>query len=179
MSRMAKKPLLLAQGVSVTVADGKVTIQGSKGTLNLQLPEEVKLDIDESGVKVVSENSMLQGTAAANIRNAMLGVTNGWTRTLELNGTGYRATVSGSNLQLALGLSHPVSVQAPEGIRFEVKENKITVLGTDKVQVGQTAAKIRALRPADPYKAKGFKYDDEVIVRKAGKAAKAGGAGGK
>lgn len=173
---MARKPLPLISGVTVTPMPGMVTVVGPKGTLSISIPEGVVVELVDAGVKINSDNSSFQGTTAAIILNAIKGVTTGWTRNLELNGTGYRAAVAGKVLNLSLGFSHPVTVTAPDGIAFEVKENKITVLGNDKVMVGQTAAKIRALRPADPYKAKGFKYDDEVIVRKAGKAAKAGGA---
>ena len=117
----------------------------------------------------------LVGLRWAYLSNMVRGVTEGWGKVLELSGTGFRATTSGTQLDLALGFSHPIKVTAPAGITFEVKENKITIKGPDKELVGEIAARIRALRPADPYKAKGFKYENEVIVRKAGKAAKAGG----
>jgi large subunit ribosomal protein L6 len=106
--------------------------------------------------------------------NMVYGVSTGWNKVLELTGTGYRATVEGSNLNLALGFSHPVIVQSPKGITFEVKDGNITIRGADKMAVGEIAAKIRGLRPADPYKGKGFKYQGEVIIHKAGKAAKTG-----
>jgi len=116
----------------------------------------------------------MRGLIRSLINNMVIGVTKGWTRVLELSGTGYRANTTGTVLNLALGFSHPVVVNAPAGIKFTVVENKITVSGADKTMVGQVAAQIRNLKPADPYKAKGFKYYDEVIIKKAGKAAKAG-----
>lgn len=176
---MAKKPITIPAGVTVTYDNGKVVVSGPKGQLESHLPENVKLEIANGEVKIVCELSPLAGTTAANLNNSIAGVTKGWSRVLELSGTGYRANVSGKTLNLSLGFSHPVAVNAPEGISFEVKEAKISVLGNDKVLVGQIAAKIRALRPADPYKAKGFIYENEVIIRKAGKAAKAGGPAGK
>jgi large subunit ribosomal protein L6 len=105
----------------------------------------------------------------------VIGVTEGWTKILELSGTGFRATTTGEELVLALGFSHPVKIPAPSGIRFEVKENKIKVAGSDKSLVGQVTAEIRSWKPADPYKAKGLKYENEIIIKKAGKAAKVGG----
>ena len=105
----------------------------------------------------------------------VIGVTAGWTKTLELSGTGFRSSVAGTNLNLALGFSHPVVIKAPDGITFEINENKIIVKGIDKTLVGEMAAQIRKLKPADPYKAKGFKYEGETVRRKPGKAAKAVG----
>lgn len=175
MSRIGKLPITLPQTVQVSATDTAVAVKGPKGELSVQLPEHVTVTIEDGKLLVVSTRSNLQGLVKTHISNAVKGVTDGWTKSLELSGTGYRAAVAGSNLQLALGFSHPVVIAAPEGISFVVKENLITVQGANRSMVGQVAAIIRAKKPADPYKAKGLKYEKEVIVRKAGKAAKAGG----
>jgi large subunit ribosomal protein L6 len=141
------------------------------------LHEKAKVEVEENEIKVKiegDENGSIHGLTRSLVANMVKGVTDGFTKTLELAGTGFRATTDGSELQLALGFSHPVIVKAPAGISFEVKENKINVRGTDKGLVGEVTAKIRTLKPADPYKLKGFKYENEVIIKKAGKAAKAG-----
>lgn len=171
MSRIAKLPVQIPDSVTVAVASGIVTVSGPKGKLEMNLPVEV--NISDKMVKVSGESN-LAGMSRTMIANMVRGVTDGWTKSLELSGTGYRAATTGKQLNLALGFSHPVIMDAPEGISFEVKENKITVLGANRGLVGLVAAKIRKMRPADPYKAKGFKYEGEVIVKKAGKAAKAG-----
>jgi len=178
MSRIAKIPVTIPEGVQVNLENRKVTVTGPKGTLFIHLGGQVKVVIDGNMVKVElgsEEEKNLPGLTRTLIANMVQGVTSGWGKVLELNGTGYRATTNGSDLNLALGFSHPVVIKAPTGIAFEVKENKITVRGADKSLVGEVAAKIRALRPADPYKLKGFKYEGEIIIKKAGKAAKAGG----
>jgi large subunit ribosomal protein L6 len=179
MSRIGKIPIIIPTGVSVDVDGATVVVNGPKGRLDLTLPAGVSLDVGGDTAKVVSDAGSMQGLFRTLVANMVKGVTEEWTKTLELSGTGYRASVSGDKLLLALGFSHQITVLAPEGIDFEVRENKITVRGRDKVLVGQLAAKIRHFRPADPYKAKGLKYEGEVIIRKAGKAAKAGGTTGK
>ncbi len=179
MSRIGKLPIIVPKTVTVDIRDGLVVVSGPKGELTTKIPSEVKVTRDGDKVIVNSEMSNLHGLIRTLINNCVLGVTDGWTKVLELNGTGYRANTTGAELNLALGFSHPVVVKAPTGITFTVVENKITVLGADKVVVGEVAAKIRRLRPADVYKAKGFKYEGEIIRRKAGKAAKAGATGGK
>ena len=176
MSRIGKMPVQIPSSVNVTLAGAVVTISGQKGNLKVEVPEKVQVQIEDGKVMVKSTESNLQGLVKSHIANAVKGVTDGWSKSLELSGTGYRAAVAGNNLQMALGFSHPVVIEAPAGIAFAVKDNMITVTGADKQMVGELAAIIRAKRPADPYKAKGLKYDKEVIVRKAGKAAKAGGA---
>lgn len=180
MSRIGKMPIIIPSGVDVTIDGQNVGIKGLKGVANIKLPEELmlksvdnKLQLIIKDVEVEADN--LHGLFRSLLSNMVIGVTEEWKKTLELNGTGYRANVTGTDLQLALGFSHPVVIKAPPGIKFEVNENKIKVIGTDKSTVGELAAKIRGLRPADPYKTKGFKYEGEVIIRKAGKAAKAGG----
>lgn len=179
MSRVARKPILIPGDVTVTVGGGRVTVSGPLGQLDAPIHEQVQVQLDGNQAKIVSEVGRLGGMTRAILANMVSGVSAGWTKTLELSGTGYRASSAGKQLNLALGFSHPVVVDAPEGITFEVKENKIMVRGTDKTRVGEVAAKIRAMRPADPYKAKGLKYEGEVIVRKAGKAAKAAGGAAK
>ncbi len=176
MSRIGRQIIKLPTGVTVGVANGVVEIKGPKGVLSWALNEKAEVVINEQElrVKMTEENAdNIHGMTRSIIANMVKGVTDGWSKVLELNGTGYRASTGGPDLALALGFSHPVNIKAPEGISFEVKENKITVKGTDKRLVGETAAKIRALKPADPYKLKGFKYEDEIIIKKAGKAVKA------
>lgn len=179
MSRIGKLPIIVPQVVTVDIRDGLVVVTGPKGELTTKIPTGVLVTREEDKIIVNSEMSNLHGLIRTLINNCVLGVTDGWTKVLELNGTGYRANTTGAELNLALGFSHPVVVKAPAGIIFTVVENKITILGADKVVVGEVAAKIRKLRPADVYKAKGFKYEGEIIRRKAGKAAKAGTTGGK
>ena len=177
MSRISKIPIIVPADISVSVSGSQVKVSGPKGDLTWVFPERMVVKVTDGKVLVSSEATEvdnLLGLTRSLIANMVKGVKEGWSRVLELNGTGYRANVAGPDLNLALGFSHPVVVAAPAGIAFEVKENKIYVRGADKALVGEMAAKIRALRPADPYKAKGFKYEGEVIVKKAGKTAKAG-----
>jgi large subunit ribosomal protein L6 len=176
MSRIGKLPIEIPSTVTVTVTGNIVTAVGPKGQLNLVLPAKVTVRMEDSKLLVESQLSNLHGLVRSLLSNNIKGVSDGWTKTLELSGTGYRAATTGSELNMALGFSHPVIIKAPTGITFAINENKITVLGSDKTMVGEVAARIRRLRPADPYKAKGLKYEGEVIQRKAGKAAKAGGA---
>ena len=150
---------------------------GPKGQLEWTMPAGVEVKIADKLAEVSAATSNLHGLSRSLIANMVKGVSDGWSKTLELAGTGYRASTTGAELNMSLGFSHPIKIVAPEGITFEVVENKITVRGADKVKVGEMAAKIRLLRPADPYKAKGLKYEGEVIRRKAGKAAKAGATG--
>jgi len=174
MSRIGKLPITIPTGVTVTVNSNRVTTAGPKGSLELLVPGGVTVQIKDNQVVVESKLSNLHGLIRSLLANNVKGVSEGWTKSLELSGTGYRAATTGTELNLALGFSHPVIIKAPAGISFQVVENKITVLGVDKTLVGEVAANIRHQRPADPYKAKGLKYEGEVIRRKAGKAAKAG-----
>ncbi len=176
MSRIGKLPITLPAGVTVSVDGAKVTTVGPKGTLELVMPAGVTVTMADNQILVSSDQSNLHGLVRSLLANNVHGVSEGWSKSLELSGTGYRAATTGKELNLALGFSHPVILPAPAGITFQVVENKITVSGPDKTLVGEIAAKIRSKRPADPYKAKGLKYEGEVIRRKAGKAAKAGGA---
>lgn len=174
MSRIGRLPILIPEEVNVDVSGKRVVVKGPKGELELKIVEGVEVVVESNQVKVNSGQSNLHGLFRSLIANMVTGVATGWSKNLELSGTGYRASTNGSQLNLALGFSHPVVIDAPDGITFAVAENKITVAGIDKIMVGEVAAKIRAFRPADPYKAKGLKYEGEIIIRKAGKAAKAG-----
>jgi large subunit ribosomal protein L6 len=177
MSKIGKLPINIPAGVTVKKGTGNlVEIGGPKGHLSFLLHEKAQVEItgEEILVKVADESfGNIHGVTRAILNNMVKGVTEGWMKTIELSGTGYKASTNESGLQLALGFSHPVIIKAPAGIDFEVKENKITVRGADKEMVGEIAARIRGFRPADPYKAKGFKYEGEIIRRKVGKAAKA------
>lgn len=182
MSKIAKKPINLPASVTVQVTDNQVHVKGPKGELDFSLPEKVSVDVTDGIVKVKAADEYsgnLSGMVRSIVANMVTGVSTGWSKTLELSGTGYRASVSGNQLQLALGFSHPVAVVAPAGVTFEVKDTKIIVRGSDRVIVGEVAAKIRTWKPADPYKIKGLRYENEVIIKKAGKAAKAGATAGK
>lgn len=177
MSRIGKLPIKIPEGVNVTIDQSTANVSGPLGKLQLDVNNAVEVVVLDGEVRVVlkdSESSNIHGLTRSLLANMIKGVSQGWDKTLELSGTGFRATTTGTELQLALGFSHPVKVTAPEGVKFEVKENKITVSGRDKIIVGEVAAKIRGLKPADPYKLKGLKYEGEVIIKKAGKAAKAG-----
>ncbi|MDP2649574.1 MAG: 50S ribosomal protein L6 [bacterium] len=178
MSKIGKIPVLIKEGVSVTTENGLLKINGPKGLFSYSIPKEVGVLVADGKIvvsqkKEYAENSRaIFGLVRASIANMVEGVSEGFEKKLELSGVGYRAQVSGNDLQISVGFSHPVKVVAPSGIKFEVKENVITVSGSDKTLVGDSAAKIRAIRPPDPYKAKGISYAGERIRRKAGKAAK-------
>jgi large subunit ribosomal protein L6 len=176
MSRIGKLLIKLPTGVTAKLAGRVVQVTGPKGTLTIKLHEKADIKIDDQTIRVVVDDENfgnIHGMTRSLIFNMVKGVTEGWSKILELNGTGYRAGTSGPELSLALGFSHPINIKAPSGINFEVKENKITIKGADKEMVGEIAAKIRGLKPADPYKLKGFKYEGEVIIKKVGKAVKA------
>jgi large subunit ribosomal protein L6 len=174
MSRIGKKPINIASGVKVTLAGQKITVEGPKGRLERIIHDqvEVKMEADQLLVSSRTERSgAFQGLMRSLIANMVDGVTNGFSKVLEINGVGYRAEVKGSTLNLSLGFSHPVVYPLPKGITAEVdkKANRITVSGIDKELVGTAAAEIRAFRKPEPYKGKGIKYADERIMRKAGK----------
>jgi large subunit ribosomal protein L6 len=179
MSKIGKKPVEIKEGVNVVYENRTIKISGSKGELEFHVPDGIDLKI-ENGRIDVSEKihgdrkiNALFGLTRAIIANMVTGVTKGFERKLELSGVGYRAQASGNSLSLSLGFSHPVNIKVDQGVTFSVAENIITVAGMDKDLVGNTAAKIRAIRPPEPYKGKGIKYQGERIRRKAGKAAKA------
>ena len=179
MSRIGKQPIPIPSGVEVQVADSRVSVKGAKGSLALQLHPAMSVAITDGNVVVSrptdeSLHRALHGLTRSLIANMVEGVTNGYTRTLEIQGVGYRAALKGATLEIAVGYSHPVIVEAPAGITFEVPQpNRIIVSGTDKQAVGQVAANIRAIRKPDPYKGKGIRYQGEYVRKKAGKAGKA------
>jgi large subunit ribosomal protein L6 len=179
VSRIGKLPVLVPSGVDVTIDGQQVTVKGPKGTLSHLVAEPITVARDESGTISVSRpdderlSKSLHGLSRTLIANMVTGVTSGYTKTLEIVGTGYRVTAKGSDLEFALGFSHPVVVPAPDGISFRVEApTRFAVEGIDKQKVGEVAANIRKLRKPDPYKGKGVRYQGEVIRRKAGKAGK-------
>ncbi|MDY5153460.1 large subunit ribosomal protein L6 [Actinobaculum suis] len=178
MSRIGRLPITVPAGVEITVAESKVTVKGPKGELAYELPEPITAKVEDGVVTVERPNESrearsLHGLCRTLINNMVVGVTEGYAKKLEIVGTGYRVAAKGQGLEFALGFSHPVVVNPPEGITFTVEgNNKVTVSGIDKQLVGETAAQIRKLRAPEPYKGKGIKYAGEVIRRKAGKAGK-------
>ena len=178
MSRIGRLPVVIPAGVTVEVKEGNyVVVKGSKGTLERALAPEMDIKVEDGHVVVTRPNDLkkmkaLHGLTRTLINNMVVGVTEGYTKTLEVNGVGYRASKSGKKLTLNLGYSHPVEMEDPEGIESEVADNKIIVKGIDKEKVGQYAAEIREKRRPEPYKGKGIKYADEVIRRKVGKTGK-------
>jgi len=176
MSRIGKKPIQIPEGVRVEIHQNKIRVEGPKGKLEKNIPSEIDVQIKE-GMILVSPKSKtkkakaLWGTIRQIIYNMVEGVTKGFEKKLEIEGLGYRASVSGDELILEVGFSHPVKIKKPEGINFSVEKNIITVSGIDKELVGQIAANIRRVRPPDPYKGKGIRYLGEVIRKKAGKKA--------
>ena len=175
MSRVAKKPVAIAKGVEVTVLADSVSVKGPKGTLSIAKPEGVDVVIENGQAQMSTSDASLvpmAGTLRAILANMVQGVSEGFQRKLELVGVGYRASMAGSDLNLALGFSHPVLFKAPAGITITTPtQTEILVSGADKQRVGEVAAKIRGFRPPEPYKGKGIKYAEETILRKVGKAA--------
>ncbi|HEX6222027.1 MAG TPA: 50S ribosomal protein L6 [Acidimicrobiia bacterium] len=178
MSRIGNKPVDLPDGVDVKVDGSMVTVKGSKGELARMFHERIGFDLEEGVVTVTRpddarESRALHGLSRALLANMVAGVTDGFRKELEIHGVGYRASLKGSDIELLVGFSHPVLVEAPEGVTFEVPEpTRIIVSGIDKEQVGQIAANIRKVRPPEPYKGKGIRYVGEYVRRKAGKAGK-------
>ncbi|MDQ6937426.1 MAG: 50S ribosomal protein L6 [Actinomycetota bacterium] len=179
MSRIGRQPVVVPSGVDVKIDGQAVTVNGPKGTLSHVVAEPITVSKGEDGELAVQrpdderQSKALHGLSRTLIANMVTGVTDGYTKNLEIVGTGYRVTARGSDLEFALGFSHPVLVQAPEGISFSVENaTHFTVGGIDKQKVGEVAANIRKLRKPDPYKGKGVRYAGEVVRRKAGKTGK-------
>jgi large subunit ribosomal protein L6 len=177
MSRIGRKPIPLPEAVTVEIAPGRVAVKGPKGELDQRLSSEMTVSEDEGRVTVErptdrGEHRALHGLTRSLIANMVEGVTNGFEKQLEIQGVGYRAQLKGKSLELALGYSHPVTVEPPEGIEFVVPQpTEIVVKGIDKQLVGQVAADIRKRRPPEPYKGKGIRYRNEHVARKVGKRA--------
>jgi large subunit ribosomal protein L6 len=177
MSRIGRKPVPVPDAVTVEIAPGNIAVKGPKGELRQVLSPEMKVE-QEDGVVTISrptdrgEHRALHGLTRSLIANMVEGVTDGFEKRLEIQGVGYRAALKGKNLELALGFSHPVAIEAPEGIDFEVPQpTEVVIKGIDKQLVGQVAADIRKRRPPEPYKGKGIRYKDEQVLRKVGKRA--------
>ena len=178
MSRIGKMPIAIPSGITVSVAENnKVTVKGPKGELSRVLPSQMTIKQEDGSITVErpndeKENRALHGLTRTLINNMVVGVSEGYSKTLEINGVGYRAAKQGKTLTLNLGYSHPVVMEDPEGIETKVEDNKIIISGIDKEKVGQYAAVIRDKKRPEPYKGKGIKYSDEVIRRKVGKTGK-------
>lgn len=181
MSRLAKKPIIISEGVAVEFQSGILGVRGPKGELKRKVPSGIHFDFSGQEAHIRSENdndkeqSALLGTFSRHLQNMIDGVSRGFEKKLELVGIGFRAEVRGKDLMLSLGFSHPITIAAPPGISFAVEKNTIIVSGTDKELVGNIAAKIRQTRKPEPYKGKGIKYASEIIRRKAGKKVVAAG----
>ena len=178
MSRIGRAPITIPSGVEVKVDGSRVSVKGPKGTLEQDMHPDMTVAVDDGNVVVTRpsderEHRALHGLTRSLVANMVEGVTNGYAKTLEIQGVGYRAALKGSTLEIAVGYSHPVVVEPPKGVSFEVPQpTRIIISGTDKQLVGQIAANIRAIRTPDPYKGKGIRYQGEYVRKKAGKAAK-------
>lgn len=179
MSRIGKKQITIPAGVTITASAGLLTVKGPKGEIVKKLHPLVNVNLADgiASVSVEDEENMTQralwGTFGSHLKNMITGVTEGYSKKLEVNGVGYKVALKGTNLELSVGLSHPVKFEIPKGIKATVEENVITLEGIDKELVGLTASQVRSIRKPEPYKGKGIKYSDEVIRRKAGKSAAA------
>lgn len=178
MSRIGKLPIQIPAGVDVTVEGQHVAVKGPKGQLDVVIPSPIAVAIDGGQVVVTRpdderQSRSLHGLSRTLIANNIIGVTEGYRKSLQIVGTGYRVVAKGSAIEFALGYSHPIVVDPPAGISFEIEgQNKVTVVGIDKQAVGEVAAKLRKLRLPEPYKGKGVRYEGEQVRRKAGKAGK-------
>ena len=183
MSRIGRKVLPLPKGVTLAQKEGSVSVKGPKGELTKAVPTGVTIKAEADKITVLRvdderQNRARHGLMRAHLANMVKGVTDGWTRELEINGVGYRAEVAGDTINMALGYSHPVVFKLPKGVTAKVDKNKVTLASADRDLVGQIAAKLRELRPPEPYKGKGVKYVEEVIKKKVGKAGATGSGGG-
>jgi large subunit ribosomal protein L6 len=178
MSRIGKKPVALPKGVKVTIHGAEAVVEGSKGTLSCPIPKGITVEVAADSINLTrvndeAQNRAFHGLTRALINNAVLGVTTGWKKELDIVGVGYKAAMDGENLRLDLGYSHPIHYAAPQGITIAVEKNThLVVTGIDRQLVGQVAADIRKYRKPEPYKGKGVQYTGEVIRRKAGKTGK-------
>ena len=175
MSRIGRKILPMPKGVTLSQKPGSVSVKGPKGELSKSVPAGITIKTEADKIQVLRaddsrENRSKHGLVRAHLANMVKGVTDGWTRELEINGVGYRAEVTGDAMTMALGYSHPIVFKLPKGVSAKVEKNRIMLSSADRDLVGQTAAKVRELRPPEPYKGKGVKYTEEVIKRKVGKA---------
>ena len=181
MSRIGRLPITVPSGVDVTIDGRNVTVKGPKGTLSRSLHPDIAVTQEDGSIVVTrpteqKTHKQLHGLTRTLVNNMVVGVTDGYRKGLEITGVGYRAALNGKKLQLNLGYSHPIEIEPPEGIRFEVENpTRLAVVGIDKELVGQIAAQVRATRKPEPYKGKGVRYAGEYIRRKAGKAGKIGG----
>jgi len=177
MSRIGKQPIPVPEGVMVSIETELVRVNGPKGELSERVDGDLKVEQEDGNVLVSrpsdrGEHRALHGLTRSLINNMVVGVTEGFEKRLEIQGVGYRAQLKGNNLELALGYSHPVPIEAPDGIEFEVPSpTEVVIRGIDKQLVGETAARIRKKRPPEPYKGKGIRYKDEYVARKVGKRA--------
>jgi large subunit ribosomal protein L6 len=183
MSRIGNAQIIIPKNVTVTRDGNAVVVKGIKGELRTIIPSGLSVAIEGDKIDITRKNNdkpkrALHGYLRAVLANSVKGVSEGWTKTLELSGVGYRASLSGANLVLSIGFSHPVTVEPPLGITFTVNETKIVISGFDKQAVGQTAASVREIKKPEPYKGKGIKYENERIRKKAGKAKAVGSAPG-
>ena len=175
MSRVGKNPVPIPKGVSISIQGSTITVKGPKGSLSWELPANINAQVRGDSVVVerideTRRSRALHGLARALVNNMVRGVSEGFSKVLELHGLGYRASVQGKVLNLSLGYSHPIEFRLPEGIKASVDQNKIRIEGIDKELVGRTAARIVALRKCEPYKGKGIRYEGQEIRRKAGKS---------
>jgi large subunit ribosomal protein L6 len=180
MSRIGRKPVVLPKGVSVAQKPGQFSVKGPKGELAKLMPTGVSLKVESGSVLVSREddsrpNRAKHGLVRAHLANMVKGVTEGWQRELEINGVGYRAEVTGEGVTFALGYSHPIIFKLPKSVTAKVEKNRLILSSADKDMLGQISAKLRELRPPEPYKGKGVKYAEEVIKKKVGKSAATGG----
>ena len=183
MSRIGRKPLPLPKGVTLSQKAGQFSVKGPKGELAKILPKGITIKQESDKLLVARaddsrDNRARHGLVRAHLANMVKGVTEGWTRELEINGVGYRAEVAGDTVTFALGYAHPIVFKLPKTVSAKVEKNRLTITSPDKDLLGQIAAKLRELRPPEPYKGKGVKYLEEVIKKKVGKAAGAGASGG-
>ena len=177
MSRIGKKPISIPDSIQVNLEGSKIVFKGTKATKELETHGRVKIEVSGkelvfSALDSAPQSRAFWGTYRALANNIVVGLTSGFSKTLEINGVGYKASVAGKTLELALGFSHPVKYPIPEGVEISVDKIQVIIKGNDKQQIGQIAAEIREFRPPEPYKGKGIKYIDETIIRKAGKTAK-------